>query len=325
MNRQGIKRKKKKKKLKLFLIIVLLLFLSVLGYGGYLTYKLTNATTEAQKQLERGEKSPLRDSTIDIGKDSFSVLFVGVDSRDGEKSRSDALILATFNKSDKSVKMVSIPRDSRVKIEDHGLDKINHAHFFGGVDLTVDTIENLFDIPVDNYVKLNFNAFIEVVDSLGGIEINSERSFTEQNSNGVKGAISIEKGIQTVDGEEALAYVRMRKKDPLGDIGRGERQKEVIGAIIAKSANLSSVTKYDDIIDSIGTNMTTSFSLSDILAMQKYSNSINNIESLKLEGHDDPENGVYYYELEDESVEAISTELKEHLEIHNQSTTTSNQ
>lgn len=325
MNRNEMKKKKKKKKkrLKIFLLSLLVIFIAIVGYGGYLAYKITNATTEAQRELERGKKSERREDIVDVGKDSFSVLFIGVDARDGEQSRSDALILATFNKSNNSVKMVSIPRDSKVEIEDHGLDKINHAHFFGGVDLTVETVENLFDIPVDNYVKLNFDAFIEVIDSLGGIQINSERAFTEQNSKGVKGAISIEEGIQQVNGEEALAYVRMRKKDPLGDIGRGERQKEVIKAIISKSSNITSVTKYDDIIDSIGKNMTTSFNLSEILSMQKYAGAIDNIESLKLEGYDDsdPSSGIYYYSLEDESVETISDELKEHLELENTTST----
>ena len=210
--------------------------------------------------------------------------------------------------------MVSIPRDSRVKIPGHNRDKITHAHAFGGKDLTVETVENLLDIPVDYYVELNFNAFIDIVDALGGVKVNSDREFTEQDSKGRKNAIHIKKGVQTLNGEEALAYVRMRKKDPLGDIGRGKRQQEVIKAIIEKSSSLSAITKYDDIIDSLGKNLTTNFSIGNILALQKYSGSISSIESLTIDGYDNPINGTYYYQLEEDSLEEVSTQLRNHLE-----------
>ncbi|WP_044894410.1 LCP family protein [Bacillus alveayuensis] len=316
MNRTTLKKKKKRKKLRTIGCLFLVLLLFAGGYGAYLTYKVANASFQSQEELNRGSKSELRTKPIDPAKDHFSVLFIGVDARPGEKnSRSDALILATFNKDDRSIKMVSIPRDSRVKIPDHGKNKINHAHSYGGKDLTVETVEDLFDIPVDYYVELNFNAFIDIVDALGGVEVNSEREFTEQDSQGRKDAIHIKEGIQTLNGEEALAYVRMRKKDPLGDIGRGQRQQEVIKAIIEKSSSFSAITKYDDIIDTIGKNLTTNFSIGNILALQKYSGSINSIESLSLNGYNKTIHGVYYYELEQESIEEISDELKQHLDI----------
>ncbi|WP_191560049.1 LCP family protein [Metabacillus idriensis] len=321
MDRTVIRKKKKnKKRRRIFFILIplLLIFFSIVGYGAYLALKVANVSSESQKDLERGSKSEMRDEAVDPTKDNFSVLFIGVDEREGEtNSRSDALILVTFNKEDKTVKMVSIPRDSRVKIPGRAKkDKITHAHAFGGVDLTVATVEELLDVPVDYYTKLNFSAFMDIVDALGGITVNSSIAFTEQDSNDQRGKISISKGEQTLDGEEALAYVRMRKKDPTGDIGRGERQKEVIKAIINKSASLSSITKYDDLIDSIGDNLTTNFSIGNILALQKYSGSLNSIESIPIEGYDDPYNGVYYYHLEEESLEEVTDELKSHLNIN---------
>lgn len=317
MNRSMVRKKKKRKKWRSIGCFFILILLVIGSYGAYLTYKLASASYMTQEDLERGEKSDLRQVAIDPSKNHFSVLFIGVDARPGEsKSRSDALILATFNKDDSSIKMVSIPRDSRVEIPDRGLDKINHAHFFGGKDLTVETVENLFEIPVDYYVELNFDAFIEIVDAIGGIEIDSPKAFTEQNSEGVKNAIQIEEGKQIVNGEEALAYVRMRKQDPLGDIGRGQRQQEVIKAILEKSASLSAITKYDEIIDSIGNNLQTNFSISNILALQKYTSSIDDIESMTLKGSNLTLNNVYYYSLDEESVESISSTLSEHLEIN---------
>lgn len=315
MNRRTIKKKKKKKKLRAFGCLFFIFLFIIGGYAIYLSIKLANASFQAQEDLERGRKSELREQPVDPKKDNFSVLFIGVDARPGEKrSRSDALILATFNKDEKSIKMVSIPRDSRVKIPGHNRDKITHAHAFGGKDLTVETVENLLDIPVDYYVELNFNAFIDIVDALGGVEVNSDREFTEQDSKGRKNAIHIKKGVQTLNGEEALAYVRMRKKDPLGDIGRGKRQQEVIKAIIERSSSLSAITKYDDIIDSLGKNLTTNFSIGNILALQKYSGSISSIESLTIDGYDNPINGTYYYQLDEDSLEEVSTQLRNHLE-----------
>ncbi|MBM6619065.1 LCP family protein [Bacillus suaedaesalsae] len=310
--------KKSRKKLKFILIPLLLIVLVVTGYGSYLTYKLANATADAQKPLERGEKSEKRETPIDPAKDNFSVLFIGVDEREGEtNSRSDALILATFNKTEKTVKMVSIPRDSRVTIPGkERKDKITHAHAIGGADLTIETVENLFDVPVDYYVKLNFDAFIEIIDALGGVTVEVPKTFSEQNSKDEKNAITLYEGVQTLNGEEALAFVRMRKKDPLGDIGRGERQKQLITAIIEKSASISSVSKYDNVIDSIGDNLNTNFSFGNLIALQTYSKALNSIDSLKLEGYDNNINRIYYYELKDESVEDISSQFKQHLNIN---------
>jgi anionic cell wall polymer biosynthesis LytR-Cps2A-Psr (LCP) family protein len=112
-----------------------------------------------------------------------------------------------------------------------------------------------------------------------------------------------------------LAFVRMRKDDPLGDIGRGERQKQVIKAIIEKSASITSVSKYDNVIDSIGNNLHTNLSFGNLVALQGYSKALNSIDSLKLEGYDDPSGGVYYYKLRDDSLADISSQLKAHLEI----------
>ncbi|WP_246942770.1 LCP family protein [Bacillus pinisoli] len=310
------KQHKKGRKLLFILVPILTIILLVVCYGVYLTFKVADATSEAQQELKRGNKSEKRAVPIDPSKDNFSVLLVGVDEREGEtNSRSDALILATFNKTEKTVKMVSIPRDTRVDIPEHDKDKINHAHAFGGIDLTIETVEELFDIPVDYYVKLNFDAFVEIIDALGGVTVEVPKTFSEQNSKDEQDAITLYEGIQTLNGEEALAFVRMRKDDPTGDIGRGERQKQVIKAIIEKSASLTSVTKYDDVIDSIGSNLVTNLSFGNLVALQSYSKALNSIESLKLVGNDSRIRGLYYYELEEQSLLDISSQLKQHLDI----------
>ncbi len=301
-----------------FRTLMLLGILSLLTFGGvagYFVYKLANVSTETQVELDRGVKSEKREEIVKPGKDNISILFLGVDDRDGNlEGRTDAMILATFNKEHGSVKLLNIPRDSLVEIPGRrNRDKINHAHAFGGLDLAVETVENLFDIPVDYYVKLNFKAFIEIVDALGGVEVEVPFTFTEMDSNDQQGAITLNEGTQLLNGEEALAFARMRKKDPRGDLGRGERQQEVLKAIITKGASLSSITSYNDVMNSIEDHMTTNLSFGNMLALHSYSSALSNIESLRLEGSDARINGGYYYELNPESVRELSATFRVHL------------
>lgn len=315
MNRRKQKQRKRRKIFLWILIPILTILLLSIGYGVYLAMKLADVADDAHQELERGNKSEKRMEAVYPGKDNFSVLFIGVDERKGEKkSRSDVLLLATFNKDEKTIKMLSIPRDSRVHVPGHeGLTKINNAHYWGGVDLAVETVEELLDVPVDYYVKLNFDAFIEIIDALGGIDVNVPFTFTEMDSQDNPNAITLHEGLQHLNGEEALAFVRMRKQDPRGDFGRNDRQKEVLKAVIKKAASLSSILKFDDVLDSIGKNMTTNLTFQNALALHPYAQSITSIDSLKLDGQDLWLDNVYYFELDEDSVEEVSNTLKKHL------------
>lgn len=308
-------RRKKKSKKKWYVITpILIILVAVLLYGGNLALKAMNVTNEAHQELTRGEKSEKRVKPVYPGKDNFSVLFIGVDERSGEtNSRSDVLLLATFNKNDHTVKLLSIPRDSRVEIPGYKPQKINNANYFGGADLAVETVEELLDIPVDYYVKLNFNAFMDIVDALDGVTVDVPFTFTEKNSKNK--VITLYEGRRTLDGEEALAYVRMLKQDPRGDFGRNDRQKEVVAAIIKKAGTLSSITKYGDVLESLDDNLATNLTFQNIVALHPYAKSISDIEHLKLSGEDLYLDSVYYYSLDEDSIMENSEILKEHLEI----------
>lgn len=179
---------------------------------------------------------------------------MGVDERDGDKGRADTLIYMTVNPKTNTTDMVSIPRDTYTKIIGKGtMDKINHSYAFGGTQMTVDTVENFLDVPVDYFVKVNMESFRDVVDTLGGITVNSTFAFSYD-------GYSFGKGEITLNGKEALAYTRMRKEDPRGDFGRQDRQRQVIQGIINKGANISSITKFGDMFkvveDNVKTNLT---------------------------------------------------------------------
>ncbi|MDV2886310.1 LCP family protein [Alkalihalophilus pseudofirmus] len=317
MAQSRLKRRKSRirRTLKVFTMIGLLSFLIAGGAITYFVFQFANATSVAQQELERGEKSERRTEAVNPTKDNISILFLGVDDRDGNlDGRTDAMLLATFNRSESSIKILSIPRDSLVNIPGRANpDKINHAHAFGGLDLAVETVEELLDIPIDYYLKLNFKAFIEIIDALGGVEVDVPFTFSEQDSFGQHGAITLNEGTQLLNGEEALAYTRMRKNDPRGDIGRGERQQDVIQALIKKAATFSSISSYDDVFNSIGNHMTTNLSFGNMVALHNYAGSIDNMENLNFEGTDTRQNGVYYYQLDEASKQTISRIMRIHL------------
>jgi polyisoprenyl-teichoic acid--peptidoglycan teichoic acid transferase len=324
MNRQHLRRRQKKAKRRRifwFLIFpILLVGLSTTGYGAYLYYKAQSVADQSYTEIEGREKSNLRDENVDPKEDNISILFIGVDdskSRNyGEKTRSDALILATFNKEQKSVKLLSIPRDSFVYIPEVGYKtRINHAHYFGGPKATIETIENLLDVPVDYYVRMNFYAFIDVVDALGGITVEVPYEILEKNSEDKHNAIHLLPGEQKLNGEEALALARTRKKD--NDIERGKRQQEIMKAILKKAISVNAITKYADVMEAIGDNMKTNMKFSEMKSLASYglSNELN-IESLTLKGSDGYQSGLgYIYELDEEDLENVKETLKAHLEV----------
>ncbi|RYL95824.1 LytR family transcriptional regulator [Sporolactobacillus sp. THM7-4] len=324
---------KRRKRMRIWLIAlvtVLILASSAVAYGAYLTNKLKHVTDSANNELTRGDKSTLRQGKVDPVKDNFSILFMGIDKRKNEPSRSDALILATFNHDTKQVKMVSIPRDSRAQIIDpthkhqYGYSKITHAHAYGdtngglGPDYTIATVENLFRVPVDYYVQIDFQAFVKIIDALGGIKMDVPVKLVTSNSTDQKGknAIVLNPGVQTLNGEQALSLVRNRKSPGSGgDFGRGRRQMEMIKAIVKKSASLSSVTKYGSVIDSLHGHIETNLTFGQLLSLRNYAGSLSGIDTMQLKGTDDYIDGIYYYSLNNSYLQKVRTDLSNQLGI----------
>ncbi|AXF56321.1 LCP family protein [Salicibibacter kimchii] len=312
--------RKKRRNKKIILSLVALVGFIIVAAGALVFYLVTQANNlveETQSPLERGEHSDMREVAVDPDEDNISVLFLGTDNRDGDlDGLADAILLATFNREEGSVNVISIPRDSYVQIPGRPTqDKINHAHAFGGTDLAIDTVENLLDIPVDYYVTLNFDAFMDTVNIFGGVEVDSPMAFTEQNADGDMDAIEIDEGPQVLNGEEALAYVRMRKQDPAGDLGRGERQQEVLGALIDEATSLSSIANYNEVFERLQKNMNMNMSFNEILGLHSYANSINEIEHHQLDGESFRESGVDYYRVDDTDLANTQAMLKQHLDL----------
>ena len=311
-------------KIILSLTIILLFFGvgSALGYSAYLTNKAVQVTEQSQMELARGETSEKRQTSINPDIDNTSILFVGIDSSnkrnpEGEvSSRSDSLILATFNNEDHSVKMLNIPRDSYVYIPEVGYkDKITHAHAFGGIDAAVSTVENMLDIPVDYYVRLDFNSFVDVVNALGGIRYDVPFHIEEQNSQDNKDSIVLEEGSQKLNGEEALALARTRKYD--SDLARGNRQMNLLEAIVQKASQTGSIGSYGDVIDSLGKHLKTKLSFDQLVTFKDYVLSQDDFQfdTMQLKGEAMTLDGVWYYSVDEQSLKDSADELKQHLGI----------
>ena len=244
-------------------------------------------------------------------KEPLSFLVLGVDERPGDRGRSDTMIVMTVNPKQQSVQMVSIPRDTRTEIIGRGyLDKINHAYAFGGVEMSVDTVENFLNIPIDYYFKVNMDSFKDIVDAVGGITVNNPLEFTQGGQKFNKGPIGL-------DGKGALNFVQMRKQDPRGDFGRQERQRLVMKGVIDKGASFSSITRFGDILDALGNNIKTNLTFDEMVEIQaNYKDARHDLEQHQINGTGQTINKVWYLVVPEEDRLEISNTLREHLELN---------
>lgn len=297
-----------KKTLKILGIIAGLLTLTVGGYAFYVYKQITDTASKVHEPVER---SSLRDIAINPeDKDPLSFLLLGVDEREGDVGRSDTIVVVTINPKADSMIMFNIPRDTRTEIVGRGTeDKINHAYAFGGVKMAINSVEQFLDIPIDYYVKVDMDAFKEIVDAVGGVTVTNSFAFNS-------GGHEFQEGPISLDGEAALAYSRMRYEDPKGDLGRNVRQQQIIKAIIKEGASFKTITKFDDILDSLEENVKTNLLFDDMKKIQKnYREATGNSESFEIKGTGKRINDIYYYLVSEEERHAITAKLKKHLEI----------
>lgn len=300
---------KKKKTLKLIGIILLLFTLALCGLAYFVWHSLNTSLDSMYKEVER--TSEKRTETLQLSNQvPFSVLLLGVDERAGDSGRSDSIIVLTVNPQLKSVKLLSIPRDTRTEIIGHGTeDKINHAYAFGGIKMSMDTIEHFLDIPIDYFIEINMEGFKDIVDAVGGVTVENTLDFTYEDIHFAKGTI-------TLSGKEALSYSRMRYKDPNGDFGRQQRQRQVIQAVIQKGARLSSLANYRSILAALSQHVETNLSFNNMIDIQQnYRDASSNISQLTIQGNGTKMNDIYYYIVPEQEQQNIQMQLKEHLAI----------
>lgn len=269
-------------------------------------------------------KSNLRDSQVNLNKDPFAILLIGSDARkEGSQNwRPDVIMVAAINPKKKSMTLVSIPRDTWVEIANTngGKDKINHAPHYAyvnGIDPiknTRETVENFLNIPIDHYSKVNFKGFMDVVDLLGGIDVNVKQSFTIDSFGGKK--LYFREGPMHLNGEYALAYARMRKQDPLGDKGRNIRQQEILGEILSKMVSLKGLSQFNELTKRVGENVSYSIRPTEIPSLLAIYREIpkQNIETIFIETTFKRRDGKTVEIVSEEEQQRISKLLQEQLE-----------
>ena len=316
------KRKKKTRRKFLYtvLVISMVLLSGVIVFATNLSLQTKNAASNMYEPLERDKEDKNKDSKYDsaIAEDSaFTLLLTGIENQEGSTyGRSDVIIVATINPKTEKISMVSIPRDARVYIPDLDYkDKINHSYANGGINYTINAVEELLDLEIDYYVSTDFQGFEDIVDTVGGIEVDVPFTFKAQLTKSLKWK-TYTKGTMELDGNEALAYVRMRKTDPQGDMGRNLRQKQVIQEIINKGTSLSNITKIDDMIKDVGNNVKTNIPTSEYFGLIKMYQNLKSspFEQLQITGSDATIRGIYYFIPDEDSIETVQQQLKLNLD-----------
>ncbi|WP_434102734.1 LCP family protein [Enterococcus faecalis] len=287
--------------------IILVLFLAVVGMGAKLYWDVSKSMDKTYETVERSKKSQVNLNN----KEPFSVLLLGIDTGDDgrvEQGRSDTTIVATVNPRDKQTTLVSLARDTYVDIPGQGKqDKLNHAYAFGGASLAMDTVENYLNIPINHYVSINMAGLKELVNAVGGIEVNNNLTFSQDGYDFTIGKISL-------DGEQALSYSRMRYEDPNGDYGRQERQRKVIEGIVQKVLSLNSVSNYQEILTAVSDNMKTDLSFDDMKKFAlDYRSAFGKVKQDQLQGTGFMQDGVSYQRVDEQELTRVQQELKNQL------------
>ena len=240
-------------------------------------------------------KSTVKD--VDVSKKPFVLYLSGIDTY-GEissVSRSDVNIVLVANPKTKQVLLISIPRDYYVQLHDTtGVkDKLTHAGIYG-IDMSVMTLEDLLAVDINYYFKVNFTSVIDIVNVLGGLDVYSDYTFISYSG------YSFKAGYNSVNGEEALDFVRTRKAFAEGDRQRGKNQQALIDAIIQKATSKSIITKYNSLLDAVNgkyqTNMP-SKKIMSLIKMQLNDMAKWTVTSYGLEGKDSSNYTYTYYQL----------------------------
>lgn len=206
---------------------------------------------------------------IEVSENIMRIMVMGVDKRDDDAGRSDTLMVLQVDKKDRRAEILSIPRDTRVQIDGHDYDKINHAYAYGDVPLTQKTVENLLGVPVNYYIKIDVRAFQRIIDALDGIDLDVEKRMYYEDPWDDNGGLIIDlyPGMQHLDGDKAIQYVRYR--DGEGDIGRINRQQHFMRAVLVKLLTPDVLPRLPAVIDEIRSAIDTDMPVEDMISVGK--------------------------------------------------------
>lgn len=269
--------KKKRRRWATILVVILVLIGAAVGYSFFQYNQGVN------QSLKKANKENINNKvyTFEGKKDQYgdtNILLLGSDARGKENSRSDTIMIVHYNEEKKTFKLTSIMRDSYVSIPGHGKHKINAAFADGGPELMRQTIKENFGIDLQYYAIVDFQGFVQLIDEAfpNGVEINVEKSMSKNIG------VTLKPGLQRLDGEHLLGYVRFRH-DAIGDFGRVKRQQQVVKAIGDQLSTFQTITKLPKLVGIVTPFVNTNMDAADILFMAKdYVSKTGLIETLRI-------------------------------------------
>ncbi len=247
------------KKIANIIYILLIIFFLILNFTAF----------RAQIMMSDSNTSDFKSKPVNIKTDPFNILLTGVDTRDDEANEglknSDAIMVVSVNPKDKEILMTSLPRDSYVPLAcTDNLDKLTHASTFND-QCIVQTVENTLDTEINYFISGNFDALIEAIDAIGGINININQEFCGQDKDDKKDKFCFKKGINHLNGKEALSYARERKSFSTGDYARIDHQQEVLEAFLKEVKKHP--LKLNKLFEISINNLVTNLNIKDVNAL----------------------------------------------------------
>ncbi len=239
----------------------------------------------------------------------LNILIVGYDSSINGPPRADTIILSSLDLKTKEAGVLFVPRDTRVKVPEHGMDRVNASHAYGGIELAVQTVEDFLDVPIDYYVETDFQGFARIIDKLGGIKINIEKRLHYVDKAGGL-YIDLPSGEQVLNGKEALQYVRFREPT-FGDIGRVKRQQKFVYALMERVLQPGVIVKIPSIFNEVRKSVKTNIPLKDISPFVRLLKrmDIAKIKTTMVPGEPKYINGASYWIASREKLEAVVNTL----------------
>ncbi len=247
-------------------------FLWVLLAVAFIAAAAAGALFASNSLLDKSADDVVEDGLL-TAKDKTTIMIMGVDERDDDVGRSDTLMVATLDPKKDQAALMSIPRDTRVKIKGHGWDKINAAYAYGsakggseaGEKLAQRTVEDFLGVNMDHYVVVNIQAFQKIIDAIGGIDIDVEKRMYYEDPWDDDGGliIDLQPGMQHMDGKTAVTYVRYRDEE--GDIGRIKRQQKFMKACMDKVTSPAIIPKLPSVIKEVMSSVKTDLSFRQML------------------------------------------------------------
>lgn len=265
------------------------------------------------------EEEEISEEEIEEINDSILFLLMGVDSDDVHQERgirTDTMMLTNIDLETGEVNILSLPRDTRVDVRGRK-DKLNHAHSYGGVDLAMDTVRDFLDIDVRNYVKMDYKAVKEVVEAIGGVEIDVHRRMYYTDSSAKPPLkIDLQPGVQVLDGNEALQFLRWRQNADgtgyaEGDIGRIQAQQNFVKELIKQSLKPKNIIQLPSFINTYWDYVDTNLSLSQMARAALAAGKIdtNKVTTATIPGHGERIDGLDYWIYDEEEFEIILEDM----------------